>query len=246
MELRNRACRPETGGTVIDFHSHVLPGIDDGSKSIRESARMLAASAAQGVTHIAATPHFYPAETSPERFLERREQAAERLRAVWRPEFPRLLLGAEVCYLDGIGQAAEMEALCIEGTSLLLLEMPLCAWSERMAAEITALQRGSGPAVMLAHVERCLPLQRGAVWDQLLESGVLMQASASFFLRWNTRHRAVRMFDAGRIHLLGSDCHNMADWAPRMGDALAVMGEKRAQALERRCRTLLRLEEAVV
>lgn len=216
MELRNRACRPETGGTVIDFHSHVLPGIDDGSKSIRESARMLAASAAQGVTHIAATPHFYPAETSPERFLERREQAAE------------------------------MEALCIEGTSLLLLEMPLCAWSERMAAEITALQRGSGPAVMPAHVERCLPLQRGAVWDQLLESGVLMQASASFFLRWNTRHRAVRLFDAGRIHLLGSDCHNMADRAPRMGDALAVMGEKRAQALERRCRTLLRLEEAVV
>ena len=79
----------------------------------------------------------------------------------------------------------------------------------------------------------------------MLAAGVLMQSNASFFLRWSTRRRAVHMLEAGRIHLLGSDCHNMADRAPRMGGALAVIGEKRRRLVEGRCRTLLELEEEV-
>lgn len=230
---------------VIDFHAHVLPGIDDGSQSAEESLRMLAASARQGITHIAATPHFYPSQTRPEQFLDRRARAAERLQAAWRPEFPKLLPGAEVYYFEGISRAEELEALRIEGTPLLLLEMPLCAWSGRMVAEIRALHSRPGFTVLLAHMERYLRLQRGAVWDELLEAGVLMQSNASFFLRWRTRRRAVHMLDGGRIHLLGSDCHNMAQRAPRLGEALRVIGAQRNRTLERRCRALLALEEAV-
>ena len=235
--------RPEAA--VIDFHAHVLPGIDDGSKSIGESLRMLAAAAGQGVTHIAATPHFYPSQTGPEQFLDRRARAAERLRAVWRPEFPRLLLGAEVRYFEGISRAEGLEALRIEGTPLLLLEMPFQAWSARMAAEVRALHSRPGFTVLLAHVERYLRFQPGDLWEELLEAGILMQGNASFFLRWNTRRRAVRMLDAGRIHLLGSDCHNMAERAPRLGEALEAIGEQRSRALERRGRALLAPGEAV-
>lgn len=231
---------------MIDVHSHVLPGIDDGSKSLEESLRMLAASAEQGITYMAATPHFYPSETSPEQFLDRRNRAAERVRSVWQPAFPRLLLGAEVYYCDGISQAEEIEALRIEGTSLLLLEMPFQTWSRRMTAEIRALHNRPGCTVVLAHIERYLRYQKRAVWDKLLDAGVLMQSNASFFLRWGTKHRAVHMLDAGRIHLLGSDCHNMAERPPRVGEALALLGEQRVQALERRCRMLLGPEEAVV
>lgn len=224
---------------MIDFHSHVLPGIDDGSKSVGESLRMLAASAGQGITHMAATPHFYPSETSLEQFLDRRERAAEGLRAVWRPEFPRLLPGAEVYYFEGISRAAELEALRIEGTPLLLLEMPFRTWSGRMVAEVMALHNRPGFTVLLAHIERYLRFQKAAIWDGLLEAGVLMQSNASFFLRWNSKRRALRMFDAGRIHLVGSDCHDMAERAPRVGEALEVMGEQRKRALERRCRIIL-------
>lgn len=231
---------------MIDFHSHVLPGIDDGSKSVEESLRMLAASAGQGIAYMAATPHFYPSETSPEQFLDRRNHAAERLRAVWQPELPRLLLGAEVYYCDGISQAGEMEALRIEGTSLLLLEMPFQTWSDRMVAEIRALHNRPGCTVMLAHIERYLRYQKRTVWDKLLDAGVLMQSNASFFLRWSTKHKAVHMLDAGRIHLLGSDCHNMTERPPRLGEALALIGEQRARVLELRCRMLLEPEEAIV
>lgn len=236
----------EKGKAVVDFHSHVLPKIDDGSKSVEESLQMLEASSSQGITYMAATPHFYPAEISPKQFLDRRKRAAERLRAVWRPEFPKLLLGAEVYFFDGISRAEEVEALRMEGTSLLLLEMPFHAWSDRMVAEVKALHNCSGCTVVLAHIERYLRLQKGTVWDELLEAGILMQSNASFFLHWSTKRKAVHMLDAGRIHLLGSDCHNMAERAPHMGEALAVIGEQRVQALERRCRDLLALEEAVV
>lgn len=231
---------------MIDFHSHVLPGIDDGSKSVEESLRMLEASAGQGIAYMAATPHFDPSETNPEQFLDRRERAAERVRAVWRPELPRLLLGAEVYYCDGISQAEEVEALRIEGTSLLLLEMPFQPWSDRMVGEIRALHNRPGCTVMLAHIERYLRYQKRTVWDKLLDAGILMQSNASFFLRWSTKHRAVHMLDAGRIHLLGSDCHGMAERPPRVGEALARLGERRVRALERRCRLLLEPEEAVV
>ena len=57
---------------MIDLHTHVLPGMDDGSRSPEESARMLRELAAQGVTLAAATPHFYAGENSPDRFLRRR------------------------------------------------------------------------------------------------------------------------------------------------------------------------------
>jgi len=220
---------------MIDFHSHVLPGLDDGSKSVEESLRMLRASAEQGVRCMAATPHFYPAENNPERFLARRESASYRLKEAWRPGLPRLLLGAEVCYFDGMSRCEELADLRIEGTALLLLEMPFQPWTVRMTKEIRALHSRPGFTVALAHIERYLRFQKRAVWDELLEMGVLMQCNAEFFLRWNTKHRALHMLETGRIHLLGSDCHNMTTRPPRLGKAMEVIGEKRLLALEDRC-----------
>ena len=54
---------------IVDCHSHILPGIDDGSKNLEESLELLRLSARQGVSHMMATPHFYPQYDAPERFL---------------------------------------------------------------------------------------------------------------------------------------------------------------------------------
>ena len=64
---------------IIDFHTHVLPGMDDGSKSVEMSMEMLRREAAQGIRQVIATPHFYPWREHPEQFLERRDQAAANL-----------------------------------------------------------------------------------------------------------------------------------------------------------------------
>ena len=58
---------------VIDFHSHVLPGIDDGSRNIETSIEMLRLSRNAGVDRMIATPHFYADEDRIEHFLEKRE-----------------------------------------------------------------------------------------------------------------------------------------------------------------------------
>ncbi len=224
---------------MIDFHSHVLPGLDDGSRDEEESLAMLRASGEQGIGCVAATPHFYPWEQSPEEFLAARGAAAERLANCCPPGLPRVLLGAEVHYFEGMAQVGELEELCLEGTRLLLLEMPFAPWTERMVKEAASLHTQRGFQVLLAHVERYLAFQGKAVWEDLLAEGVLMQSNASFFLDWRTRGRARRMLREGRVHLLGSDCHNMETRPPLLGSALEKLREGERAVLEENAALLL-------
>lgn len=224
---------------MIDVHSHVLPGMDDGSRSVEESLTMLEASAKQGVTCMAATPHFYADENSPEEFLTRRALAAQQLRNAWRPGLPTLKLGAEVCYFEGISRCEGLERLRFEGIDLLLLEMPFCPWTKRMVREVLEIHSQAGITVLLAHIERYLRWQQEEVWDTLGAAGVLNQCNASFFLRWQTKRKALRMLRKGRIHLLGSDCHNMDIRPPRLGEVLTVLGQRERAILAESSRIYL-------
>lgn len=208
---------------MVDFHSHVLPGIDDGSQSVEESVQLLKTSARQRVTYIAATPHFYATRTTPEQFLLRREAAAEQLRAVWQPRFPHMALGAEVYYFEGVSRMEQLDLLKLEDTDLLLLEMPFSTWTGRMVSEILEIQKRADTTVVLAHIERYLSFQKSDVWHMLRDNGVLMQCNASFFLNWKTKRKALRMLRRGEIDFLGSDCHNMDTRPPRLREAVEVI-----------------------
>ena len=65
---------------LTDFHSHILPEVDDGSRSVRQSLEMLRLEGEQGIRRVVATPHFYARQDTPERFLRRRERAWNALR----------------------------------------------------------------------------------------------------------------------------------------------------------------------
>jgi len=220
---------------MIDIHCHVLPQMDDGSRSVEESLAMLEALTVQGVGCVAATPHFYADENSLKEFLDRRAVSMAKL---WRPGLPALKLGAEVYYFEGISQCKGLDALKIEGTGLLLLEMPFCRWSQRMLQEVRELQV-SRASVLLAHIERYLRWQDRKTWDTLAEWGVLNQCNASFFLCWQTKQKALRMLREGKIHFLGSDSHNMDARPPRLDAALAVLGQKEREILEENSRRFL-------
>ncbi len=223
---------------MTDIHCHVLPQMDDGSRSVEESLAMLETMAAQGVSCAAATSHFYADENGPEEFLARRAASVKKLAQVWHPGLPVLKLGAEVCYFEGISQCKGLDALKIEDTGLLLLEMPYCRWSQRMLQEIRDIQ-ASRATVLLAHIERYLRWQEPKTWDALLEWGVLNQCNASFFLRWQTKRKAIRMLREGRIHLLGSDSHNMDARPPRLGAVWAALGQREREILEENVRRFL-------
>ena len=207
---------------MIDFHSHILPGMDDGSQTVEESLTLLEMLRAQGVDTVAATPHFYARENSPEVFLRRRREAWERLNARLTPGGPQVLLGAEVRYYRGISRLEELHRLCLSGTHVLLLEMPFSPWSSGILEELEDLLR-EDITVVLAHIERYLPDQPHELWPRLRHMGALFQCNASFFLDWRTRRRAIRMLRGGDIHLLGSDCHGVSHRPPQMEQAMVYI-----------------------
>lgn len=218
---------------MIDIHSHVLPEMDDGSESVEESIALLSLSWKQGIRGVAATPHFYAAENNPTQFLERRGESLKQLQAAWQPNLPELFLGAEVYYFEGMSYAEELPLLRLEGSNLLLVEMPFAPWTERMIDDVLDIPKRSNCRVILAHIERYMRWQKASVWEKMLENGVLFQCNASFFLHWNTRHKALKMLRQGRVHFLGSDCHNLRSRPPRLANALQVIGPEGQQILER-------------
>lgn len=208
---------------MIDFHSHILPGIDDGSRDTDESLELLRMCSEQGVTKIAATPHFYPDYDTPERFLKRRRESMLRLKERLDDGAPEIILGAEVYYFAGISSNESVGDLRLGNTGILLLEMPFAKWSSSMIAEILDLHGRNGISVMIAHIERYLDFQNDDVWESLLKHGVIIQSNAEFFTNWRTKRRALRMFRSGMIHVLGSDCHNTKDRTENMGKAYEVL-----------------------
>lgn len=206
---------------MFDFHTHILPGVDDGSRSVEESLEMVEELTRQGVSGIAATPHFYASCSTPENFFLKREAAWKQLKPNLPSETPEIRLGAEVQYFEGIHRMEGLERFCLEGTKLLMIEMPVCKWTSRMISSIQEINSRDTITVLLAHIER---YQNGKVMEQLQKEGVLMQASTGFFIR--KRHTALRMLKNGRIHLLGTDSHNMDQRKPDFARAMEIINRK--------------------
>lgn len=221
---------------MIDFHSHILPKIDDGSSSINESIEMLTLTKQQGIGHIVATPHFYASETNPADFLSGRTHSYNKLsNAIEGGSLPKIIPGAEVSYFEGISDCEELESLKILGTSLIMIEMPMCKWSERMLSELAAIYEKSGLIPLIAHIDRYIRLLRDKkISDRLSGLPVLIQANASFFTDKKTARLALSMLSKEKIHLLGSDCHNVVSRRPNLGDAIEVInGKLGKEALQR-------------
>lgn len=211
---------------MIDFHSHVLPQIDDGSRSVEESLKMVEWSSAQGVSILAATPHFYPGQDNPERFLRHRNEAADRLADYWKSDFPTLLLGAEVYYYSGIHMTDALHKLRLSGTPFLMIEMPFTPWSRRMVDEILQLNEEPDTQIVLAHIDRYLSMQPANLIEELAAEGIQMQANAESFLNWRRRRKILQMLEYGNIQFLGSDCHNLTSRPPCLDQASTVIKKK--------------------
>lgn len=225
--------------TCTDFHSHILPGVDDGSKSVSESLEMLRLEAGRGIRRVVATPHFYAHHDTPERFLRRREDALEQLRIAMegQPELPEIIPGAEVYYFPGMSESEALLELTIGENGYILLEMPQPPWTETMYREIEAIYVKRGITPILAHIDRYIgPFRTHGIPKRLEELPVLIQANSEFFLDRHTSRMALRMLQSDQIHLLGSDCHNLTSRKPDLGDALALIEKRLGEnVVERVC-----------
>ncbi|MCD8232732.1 MAG: hypothetical protein LUD14_13200 [Clostridiales bacterium] len=212
---------------MIDFHSHILPGVDDGSSSVEMSIQMLQSSFQKNIGTMVATPHFYASKESPEEFMKRRNEAWHLLCNELPNDVPKIYLGAEVYYYTGISCTEELQRLCIGNAGVILIEMPFHKWSEQMVREVISLAQDTDLKVLLAHIDRYFFLQTSDTWNLLSKNGILFQVNASAFLNgWRTRHRAYKLLREDRITVLGSDCHNMENRSQKLDVACEVIQSK--------------------
>lgn len=212
---------------TIDFHSHILPGIDDGSKNMDMSLEMLKLASEQGMDVMVATPHFYASRHSIEEFLERRRRAYERIREHLTEDLPKLRLGAEVAFFPGISKAEKISSLTVEGTDVLLLEMPFSPWTDAEMREVKDLAGSGRFHLMLAHLERymAIPENRRKI-EELQKLPLYIQINAGSFLEWKKRRILAKMIDMSRKYVLGSDCHGVSLRSPNLAEGRAMLEKK--------------------
>ncbi len=217
---------------IADFHSHILPGIDDGSSCLEMSISMLKMEAAQGIRQVVATPHFYPLHDNPDKFLSRREEAERILREEMSRigGLPELYIGAEIHYFRGISESDVLRQLTINRKRCILLEMPMDTWTDGMFQELEDIYTRQRLTPILAHIERYLPpIFPQRFLARLAELPVLIQSNASFIAR--RQKMALRMLRNEQIHLLGSDCHNLISRCPNLDGAIARIQKQLGQSV---------------
>lgn len=220
--------------SLIDFHTHILPRMDDGSLSVEMSQKMLDMSRGQGVGCVVLTPHFYPSRDYPEHFLKKREHRFGELLAARGNSRPTIIPGAEVQYFDGLTEMRDLPRLRIGKSPALLVEMPFCEWTNRVVENIIELSRRGEYVIIIAHIERYMQFQSESVIRRLVREGVLIQSNADFFTRRLSSRKALNMLDDGLIHLIGSDCHNITSRPPNISGAFELISKKRGpEAVQR-------------
>jgi len=196
---------------VIDLHTHILPGFDDGARTLQESISMARAAVSDGIEMVAATPHVradYPTRASD---MER--GVAELQEALAAEEVPlEVRTGGEIA-LDRLAILDGDELVrfgLAENAGYLLLEFPYYGLPLDLPSQVFEL-RGRGIVAVIAHPERNPNIQAGPDrLHQLVDLGALVQvtsASVDGRLGRAARKTALRLIELGLAHLIASDAH---------------------------------------
>lgn len=228
---------------VIDLHCHILPGIDDGAPALPVSLEMARASAANGVSTLACTPHILPGlyhNTGPQITL-----AVQHLQqAIDDAGIPlRLVAGADNHVTAGFAAGLRSGRLLpLAGSRYVLVEPPHHTPPPRLEEFFFDLVT-AGYVPVLTHPERLTWIRpHYAAIKRLVHSGCWMQITAGSLtgaFGRSARYWAERMLDEGLVHILATDAHNMDRRPPNLMEG-CVCAEKRVGAVEARAMTLIR------
>ncbi|WP_296724159.1 CpsB/CapC family capsule biosynthesis tyrosine phosphatase [Ruminococcus sp.] len=198
---------------MTEYHCHILPGIDDGAKDVETSLAMIEMMKAQGVERIVATSHFYAhREKSVAEFLKKRQAAFDKIRD--KAAVKEIYLGAEVAIENGISELADIEKLAVEGTRMILLELPYRAYSKWMSEEIYNIGAEFNLKVMLAHIHRYLEYYSKDELEGILSTKAVMQINNEAFAGWREKKLVKRIIADEKRFAFGSDAHNLDDRKP--------------------------------
>jgi protein-tyrosine phosphatase len=200
---------------MIDLHSHILYGLDDGPTAFEEALAMGRMAAVGGTRVLAATPHS-PASIASLRYdpAEIRDQVAALNAALAGEGTPlEIVAGTEICYDGDLAEQLRRGRLLPYGASrAILLELPHDTLPPVLDRALFALQV-AGYRVLLAHPERIAAVQRDPnTLLPLIERGVLMQVTAEALTGGQgerLRAAAETLLSHDMVHLLASDAHGL-------------------------------------
>ncbi|HTS89492.1 MAG TPA: CpsB/CapC family capsule biosynthesis tyrosine phosphatase [Gemmatimonadales bacterium] len=215
---------------MIDLHSHLLPGVDDGSKSVEQSLQVLSRFKDQGIAGVCLTPHLL-ASLAPYPLPESHDRAFSALQAVAPPEV-RLYRGAEIMLDRPLGAAvAEERRITLNASRYALVEFPrvvVAQTVEHAVANVVAI----GLVPVVAHPERYRCCTPDAVrrWKAL---GALMQVDGPTLLSSRSRGlRARQLVEFGLADIAAADNHGDERSLRLVRDAFVEQGgEPQAELL---------------
>lgn len=203
---------------LVEMHCHILPGIDDGSPNIETSLKMIAKLQAQGCKKIVLTPHYYSDTISLDDFLIKRNNALNNLKIALPPGSPELIPSAETYISHYLFHNNDLSNLCIGNSRYVLIEHPFSSsFSERSYDRLMNLKCNYDVDIILAHIERYPALiENTRKLDAYLDMGCLTQVNISSFANApkHLRKKLFKLVNTNRVHLIGSDCHNLDSRAP--------------------------------
>ena len=214
----------------VDMHCHILPGIDDGSQSMRSTVKMMKIAAASGTTHMIATPHFKERHhnASPETIhrlvSEVQEVAEEKNLGI------KIYPGNEIMFFSDLEKAFDSGKIqTMNGTEYLLVEFYPDEEFSRIRQGVEIVQ-SLGLRPVLAHVERFMALRKDIIRvEDLKEMGTIIQTNASSVTGgqgFQTKQYIKKLLKDELIDLVGTDAHHYESRTPEMGKCVEYLYKK--------------------
>jgi protein-tyrosine phosphatase len=200
---------------MIDCHTHLLPNLDDGSKSLEDSIRAFRQMAEGGIEAVICTSHYMPGlyQFKPEDYTSRFREVEQEVK---HQEIPiQLYPGAEVYLVYGIAEDIAKNNLTLANSSYVLFETNLNGFPPDLQKNIFELLR-KGYKPILAHAERYVSvMMKSHEAREMINRSVYIQVSAGSVVGGygdKVKQTAWKLLNQGWVHLLGSDHHTKTDY----------------------------------
>ena len=226
---------------IIDFHAHIHPGADHGCRDTDTARSQLELARESGVGAVVTVSHYYPMRDSIDGYLARRERGREALRRLTKQDgtLPRVFFGTEVTLCHGLEKMPRMGSLTVEGTDLLLVEMPYDRWDAALLDTLDMIRAERGLIPLLAHVDR----YNADETEALLADGYMGQLNLEGLSGIFGRRRLTKWAEKGYISALGSDIHGVSVGYRHLKKAKSALGSELFDAIMARSARLLDIEE---
>ena len=225
---------------MIDLHSHILPGIDDGAKTLEESLEMARIAVQDGITVMACTPHIYPGLYMNDKASIQAARDALQLSLNQHSIGLELVIGADVHFVPGLLEGLRTGVVpTLNGDTRYLLLEPSHHHAPPRFEELVFNIIASGYTPVITHPERLIWIEDNyPVFGRLVHQGAWMQVTAGA-LTGKFGHRAKywgeRLIGDGLIHILATDAHSTGRRKPVLSEgaevAARLVGKDEAQQM---------------